>query len=236
MIGATLASKLRFQPARAGTLSLLVGVLAADSGAARDLDAIALLDDPHPLNQITSVSQLTDVQPTDWAFQSLQAVVEHYGCIAGYPDGTYRGDRPLSRYEFAAGLNACLDRVNEMIAAGLADTPSQEELAVLQRLQEEFAAELALLRGQIDTLEARAATVEANQFSSATKLRGEISFSVNSLFGDERADGSGEALDDNVTFNSRVRLNFDTSFTGTDLFRVRLDALDPARFDIASAG
>ncbi|MEL6224411.1 MAG: iron uptake porin [Cyanobacteria bacterium J06627_8] len=236
MIGATLASKLWSQPAGAGALSLLVGILAADSGAARDLDAIALLDDPHPLNQITSVSQLTDVQPTDWAFQSLQAVVEHYGCIAGYPDGTYRGDRPLSRYEFAAGLNACLDRVNEMIAAGLANTPSQEELAVLQRLQEEFAAELALLRGQIDTLEARAATVEANQFSSATKLRGEISFSVNSLFGDERADGSGEALDDNVTFNSRVRLNFDTSFTGTDLFRVRLDALDPARFDIASAG
>jgi len=39
------------------------------------------------------------------------------GCIAGYPDGTYRGNRALTRYEFAAGLNACLDRVNELIAA-----------------------------------------------------------------------------------------------------------------------
>jgi len=38
-----------------------------------------------------------------------------YGCIAGYP-GTYRGNRALTRYEFAAGLNACLDRVNELIA------------------------------------------------------------------------------------------------------------------------
>lgn len=62
--------------------------------------------------QVTSVSQLSDVQPTDWAFQALQSLVKRYGCIAGYPDGTYRGNRALTRYEFAAGLNACLDRVN----------------------------------------------------------------------------------------------------------------------------
>src|SRR5690242_14534259 len=41
--------------------------------------------------QITSVSQLSDVQPTDWAFVALQSLVERYGCIAGYPDNTYRG-------------------------------------------------------------------------------------------------------------------------------------------------
>jgi len=58
------------------------------------------------IEQVTSVSQLSDVQPTDWAFQSLQSLVERYGCIAGYPDGTYRGNRSLTRYEFAAGLNA----------------------------------------------------------------------------------------------------------------------------------
>jgi hypothetical protein len=39
--------------------------------------------------QVTSVSQLSDVQPTDWAFQALQSLVERYGCIAGYPDGTF---------------------------------------------------------------------------------------------------------------------------------------------------
>lgn len=43
--------------------------------------------------QVTSVSQLSDVQPTDWAFQALQSLVERYGCIAGYPNGTYRGNR-----------------------------------------------------------------------------------------------------------------------------------------------
>jgi len=58
------------------------------------------------------------------------------GSIAGYPNGTYRGNRALTRYEFAAGLNACLDRVNELIATATADIVSREDLATLQRLQE----------------------------------------------------------------------------------------------------
>ncbi|MCY7277718.1 MAG: iron uptake porin, partial [Phormidesmis sp. CAN_BIN44] len=57
------------------------------------------------VSQVTSVSQLSDVRPTDWAFQALQSLVERYGCIAGYPDKTYRGNRALTRFEFAAGLN-----------------------------------------------------------------------------------------------------------------------------------
>ncbi|MDB9376254.1 iron uptake porin, partial [Nodularia sphaerocarpa] len=103
--------------------------------------------------QITSVSQLSDVQPTDWAFQALQSLVERYGCIAGYPNSTYRGNRALTRYEFAAGLNACLDRVNELIATATSDVVTQQDLGTLQRLQEEFSAELATLRGRVDSLE-----------------------------------------------------------------------------------
>jgi hypothetical protein len=81
------------------------------------------------MTQVTSVSQLSDVRPTDWAFQALQSLVERYGCIAGYPDRTYRGNRAITRYEFAAGLNACMDRVNELIAAATADMASKEDLA-----------------------------------------------------------------------------------------------------------
>ena len=66
----------------------------------------------NPLAQVNSVSQLSDVKPTDWAFQALQSLVERYGCIAGYPDGTYRGNRATGRYEFAAGLNSCPGRKN----------------------------------------------------------------------------------------------------------------------------
>jgi hypothetical protein len=69
-----------------------------------------LTDENNSIEQVTSVSQLSDVSPTDWAFQALQSLVERYGCIAGYPDGTFRGNRAMTRYEFAAGLNACLDK------------------------------------------------------------------------------------------------------------------------------
>ena len=74
-----------------------------------------LSEETGSMGQVTSVSQFSDVQPTDWAFQALQSLVERYGCIAGYPNGTYRGNRAMTRYEFAAGLNACLNWVNELI-------------------------------------------------------------------------------------------------------------------------
>ncbi len=182
------------------------------------------------LEQVTSVSQLSDVQPTDWAFQALQSLVERYGCIAGYPDGTYKGNRAMTRYEFAAGLNACLERVNELIAASVANLVTREDLAVLQRLQEEFAAELATLRGRVYALEARTAELEANQFSTTTKLRGEVIFWGGDAAGDRATNnvvGKFAPNDSDPTeayFGYRARLNFDTSFTGQDLLRTRLEA------------
>ncbi|NMG07064.1 iron uptake porin [Brasilonema sp. UFV-L1] len=181
------------------------------------------------IGQVTSVSQFSDVQPTDWAFQALQSLVERYGCIAGYPNGTYRGNRALTRYEFAAGLNACLDRVNELIATATADLVRKEDLTTLQRLQEEFSAELATLRGRVDALEARTAELEANQFSTTTKLVGEAIFNVSGAFGDEKAVPSGAArnnsdVEDNIVFSDRVRLNLNTSFFGSDQLQTRLQA------------
>ncbi|MBD2453010.1 iron uptake porin [Nostoc sp. FACHB-87] len=172
--------------------------------------------------QVTSVSQLSDVQPTDWAFQALQSLVERYGCIAGYPNSTYRGNRALTRYEFAAGLNACLDRVNELLATATADLVTKEDLAKLQKLQEEFAAELATLRGRVDALEARTSELEANQFSTTTKLSGTAIFAPTSFFAGDRA--NGENLDRGTSFGDRIRLDFNTSFTGKDLLRTRLQA------------
>ncbi len=189
--------------------------------------------------QVTSISQLSDVRPTDWAFQALQSLVERYGVIAGYPDGTYRGNRALTRYEFAAGLNAALDRVNELLAAGLADKVSREDLATLQRLQEEFAAELATIRGLVDNLEARTAQLEANQFSTTTKLGGEVIFSgagftgtpTTLLNGRDQAISRATASDSNITFNYRVRLNFNTSFTGSDLLTTRIQGGNVQNFN-----
>ena len=178
--------------------------------------------------QVTSVSQLSDVRPTDWAFQALQSLVERYGCIAGYPDGTYRGNRAMTRYEFAAGLNACLDKVTELIKAGTTNLATREDLASLQRLQEEFAAELATLRGRVDALEARASELEANQFSTTTKLNGEVIFGLAGIARGD--DANGEKADKSTAFGSRVRINFDTSFSGEDLLRTRLQVLNLGSF------
>ncbi len=184
------------------------------------------------MSQVTSVSQLSDVRPTDWAFQALQSLVERYGCIAGYPDGTYRGNRALTRYEFAAGVNACLDQVTKLISSSTSTFVTKDDLAVLQRLQEEFAAELATLRGRVDGLEARTAELEANQFSTTTKLAGEVIFAVSDTYGD----AVGTHDDKTVTnFGYRVRLNLNTSFTGRDLLRTRLQALNVPNYSAATA-
>jgi len=152
------------------------------------------------LAQLTSVSQLSDVQPTDWAFQALQSLVERYGVIAGYPDGTFRGNRAMTRYEFAAGLNAALDRINELIAAGTADLVRKEDLATLQKLQQDFAPELATLRGRVDALEAQTAELEANQFSTTTVLGGEVIFAIADAFGGDPPGGCRVFPDDRGPF------------------------------------
>jgi hypothetical protein len=201
------------------------------------------------IEQVTSVSQLTDVKPTDWAFQALQSLVERYGCIVGYPDKTFRGNRATTRFEFAAGLNACLDKIQELIAAATADFVKKEDLEVVKRLQEEFATELAALRGRVESLEVRTATLEKQQFSTTTRLNGEVIFAVADTFGNAATvDGIGRLLtttvaaptaanpnatravpntkkdNTNTIFGDRVRLVLNTSFTGKDLLYTRLAA------------
>ncbi|MBW4568952.1 MAG: iron uptake porin [Tolypothrix carrinoi HA7290-LM1] len=199
-----------------------------------EVTSVSQLSQTDSMGQVTSVSQFSDVQPTDWAFQALQSLVERYGCIAGYPNGTYRGNRALTRYEFAAGLNACLDRVNELIATATADLVTKEDFASLQYLQEEFSAELATLRGRVDGLEARSAEMQANQFSTTTKLIGEAIFALSDSFGDNGAisaatlrnnpNAADRDLDSNTTFSDRIRLNLLSSFSGKDQLQIRLQA------------
>jgi hypothetical protein len=179
---------------------------------------------------VTSVSQLSDVKPTDWAFTALQSLVERYGCIAGYPDSTFRGRQATSRYEFAAGLNACLDKINEIISAGLADKVSQEDLATLKKLQEEFAAELATLRGRVDALEAKTAKLEAQQFSTTTKLFGQAIFGLQSRLPNTGnltpRDGTRNTVDDatNLTFGYNLQLSLVTQFDNRSLLLTGIQA------------
>ncbi len=211
-----LFQRLLLAPAALG----LVAPLAA-SAADLNLSDVAQYDTQGSEEQVTSINQFSDVKPTDWAFQALSNLIERYGCVAGYPDGTYRGAKAMTRYEAAALLNACLDRISEVTDE-------------LKRLMKEFEKELAVLRGRVDGLEAKVGELEATQFSTTTKLRGDTRWVLgalnydgnqgdNGVYGPD-ARGRFVNLREALTFNYDVRLNFDTSFSGKDLLRTTLRA------------
>ncbi len=189
------------------------------------------------MSQVTNVNQLRDVSPADWAYEALRSLVDRYGCIVGYPNQTYRGNRALSRYEFAAGLNSCLNQIERLIASS--EAVLREDIDTLNRLIQEFEAELATIAGRVDNLESRTAFLEDHQFSTTTKLNGEVIFAIADTFGDvPQRDDAGNLIGEDdpteVTFSDRVRLNFDASFYGSDRLRVRFEAGNVPRFDEAT--
>ena len=165
-------------------------------------------------NQVTSVTQFSDVRPTDWAYQALTNLIDKYGCVAGYPNGTYKGGQAMTRFEAAALLNACLDRVTE-------------QTDEFKRLLDEFQQELTVLRGRVDGLEKKVGKLEAMQFSTTTKLQGEATMvlggiSYDGLTANNTLPGGTTPARNAVSFNYDLRLNLNTSFTGKDLLYTRL--------------
>ena len=214
-----------------------LGLLAPMAAGATEVNVAGVSDyapvsaDAVAVDQVTSITQFSDVYPTDWAYQALSNLIERYGCVAGYPNGTYRGNRAMTRFEAAALLNACLDRVTEVTDE-------------LKRLMKEFEKELAIVKGRVDGLEARVGELEATQFSTTTKLKGKVDFVMGGVsYGgtdydltvpsrqigvDKKGDAvyykdKGKYLgQDAFTFNYRATLNLNTSFTGKDLLYTRL--------------
>ncbi len=176
-------------------------------------------------NQVTSINQFSEVKPTDWAYQALSNLIERYGCVAGYPNGTFKGGQAMTRFEAAALLNACLDRVTEVTDE-------------LQRLINDFQKELSVLKGRVDGLDKRVGKLESTQFSTTTKLQGDTVFVIGAnAFGGSQANsfipGQGQATAQPGTnanraaagatvFNYDLRLNLLTSFTGKDQLYTRL--------------
>jgi hypothetical protein len=214
-----LFQKLLLAPAALGLMAP-VGAQASDLASA-GMNGYIQQSDLHNFrvwadqNQVTSVTQLSDVKPTDWAYQALSNLVEKYGCVAGYPNGTYKGQQAMTRYEAAALLNACLDRVTEITDE-------------IQRLQQDFAKELAVLKGRVDGLEKKVGKLEATQFSTTTKLQGDTYWSLGAPVYGGQNNNRVNGTQRNATtlgatsFNYDLRLNLNTSFTGKDLLYTRL--------------
>ncbi len=184
-----------------------------------DLDQIDLQNNSkNDLGQVTNVESLRDVTPTDWAYEALANLVNRYGCITGFPDRTFRGSQPLTRYEFAAGLNSCLSQIERLIASNASVSP--EDFATIQSLQQKFETELKSLDNRVDNLSEKTALLEDNQFSATTKLNGEAIFSLAGATGGDPVAGD----DPQIVFNDRLRLTLNTSFSGKDLLITGLQA------------
>lgn len=192
------------------------------------------------LEEVISVEDLRDVSPGDWAYEALRSLVEKYRCIAGSGKGTFEGNRAISRYEFAATFNTCLVKMGRIVYSLNNTFSDQEDLAVLQRLQADFATELKELTAKADNLEQRVNFLNENQFSTTTVIRGTVEFNLISAFGDKKAVASGsnprEKLNENSTLSGRVNLSFDTSFTGKDRLSTNIVAGNVSDFGSGVTG
>jgi len=158
-----------------------------------------------------SISDFSDVHPSDWAFQALNNLRVRHGCAAVSPNSS------MTRYEAAALLNKCLSEVAQV---------NEEEQALI----DEFGSELAVIRGRLDGLENDMDGFEAGVFSSTTKLSGTTNWTVGGIStnqgsGAGDANGQGGNREDqkeSVVFNYDTKINLETSFNGDDLLVNRI--------------
>ncbi len=182
--------------------------------------AITAIASPVMAQNAQSVESLRDVSPSDWSYTAVKNMVERYGCLTGYPDGTFRGNRSMTRNEFAAALNNCIDNITAQIQADTVQVTAND-LVIIQRLQQEFQAELATLRSRVDGLEER--TAELEKTKPTIKLSGDLITDVGGVFSGE-SDGNGTEAEDTITAAARLGINLDSNLTDKDFIHARLEA------------
>jgi hypothetical protein len=99
--------------------------------------------------QVTSVSQLRDVQPTEWSYSAISNLITRYSCIAGYPNGTFKPGNAATRAELAALISACLDNISQFY--------NEADASSAAALRAEFSRELASTNKRVSALEIAAA-------------------------------------------------------------------------------
>jgi Carbohydrate-selective porin, OprB family len=170
----------------------------------------------------SSVETTTDiVKPGDWQYTALQNLATKYGCNPNF------NNQPVSQADFAQGLNTCLNKIEPILAQRPSIPPappaptstpstgvSREDLEVLKRLTQEYRAQLSEINGRLAASDKKIAQLQANQFSTTTKLKGEVIFNIT---------GAVSGFESkNTVFGDRVRLLFESSFNGQDKLWTRL--------------
>ena len=124
-----------------------------------------------------AANPFSDVTPSDWAYQAVVDLSEQ-GVVEGYPDGTFKGERNITRYEMAQIIARMLAKEDQLNA---------EQRATLDKLAGEYADELANLGVRVSNLE---------------KKVGNIYWS-----GDARMRYQSMSLDQKDGWNGRIRIN-----------------------------
>lgn len=199
--------------------ALLPVVLAPASSLANDVQLNLDTVQGYSIAQATTIRDFSDVYPTDWAYQALSELVETYGCVSGFGDGTFRGNQPMTRFQMAAVLSSCLDSISAKM-----DMASQDA-ETLERLVASFEEELITLKGTVDGLDAKVSELADNQFSTTTKASFKIATDFTYFASDDdnarmprdNGDNTQTYFDNSgVTLSSEVEIGFETSFTGSD--------------------
>ena len=96
-----------------------------------------------------AANPFSDVSPDDWAYQAVSDLSDQ-GVVEGYPDGTFKGERNMTRYELAQVIARLMAREDQLNA---------EQKATLDKLAGEYADELANLGVRVSNLEKKVGNI-----------------------------------------------------------------------------
>jgi hypothetical protein len=152
---------------------------------------------------------------SDRNVQILKSFNDRYNC------GIANIEKEISRADFANNIAVCLSSLEVKLAQNPAAVPAND-LTELKAMTSQFMDEVSYLGNRVETLEKKlAAAQKVSSFSTTTKLAGEVIVGLNTF---SSQTGGTDTNGGNTVFANRVRLNFDTSFTGKDRLRTRLQS------------
>ena len=139
-----------------------------------------------------------DVPQSHWAYAAVDSLAKA-GLVEGYPDGQFKGNRAMTRYELAMVIARMMDKIpkdgaSEPGAPGApGDVLTPEQEALLAKLQNEFAPELKKLRDDLNALTDRVAALEARQpEKQKLTITGDVSLRTG-LYGTKLEVGASES-------------------------------------------
>ncbi len=171
----------------------------------------------------SQASKAGSLELSDINVQFLKSFNDRHKC------GIANIDAAISRADFANNIVVCLTSTEVKLAQDPNAIPVSE-LAKLRDVVDQFSNEVSYLGNRLETVEKKLASVQKSTFSTTTKLAGEVIVALTGVSG-QTGTPAADTNAGSVVFGNRVRLNFDTSFTGKDRLRTRLESRNNIQLD-----